>query len=133
MPDPITATASSTISPEYERLIRFLVEPFLESPGALRLDCERSQSQPRIWIRIAFEGADKGRVFGRGGRNIQAIRMVLDAISKMTGCSVHLDIYGGPPSSSHEGSERESGERPYPRRPGGNSGGNSRGPSRPRR
>lgn len=140
MPEPITATPASSISPgsispgsispDYEKLIRFLVQPFLESPEALRLDCERSQDQSRVWIRLAFEGSDKGRVFGRGGRNIQAIRAVLEAISKMAGCTVHLDVYGGPPGGAgNEGNERDGGERSHPRRPSGH----SRGPSKPRR
>lgn len=82
-------------SPDYAGLVRFLVQPFLESPTSLKVDCEISPSKPRVWIRIAFEGEDKGRVFGRGGRNIQAIRTVMEAAAKAAGQSVYLDIYGG--------------------------------------
>jgi hypothetical protein len=32
-------------------------------------------------------------VFGRGGRNIQAIRTVIQAAAQAAGQSVHLDIY----------------------------------------
>ncbi|NJP10701.1 MAG: KH domain-containing protein [Leptolyngbyaceae cyanobacterium RU_5_1] len=127
MPDPVAETLSKAAAPNYENLIRFLVQPFLESPAALKLDCEVSQSRARVWIRLAFEGSDKGRVFGRGGRNIQAIRTVLEAIAKLAGHSIHLDVYGGPPGYSNDGSEREnSPERPNSRRP------SSRGSSRPR-
>ena len=58
--------------PDFEALVRFLVTPFLESPDALRLDFEPLSNGQRLWIRVAFDGEDKGRVFGRGGRNIQA-------------------------------------------------------------
>lgn len=81
-------------SPDYAGLVQFLVLPFLEKPSSLRVDCEASPSKPRVWIRVAFEGEDKGRVFGRGGRNIQAIRTVIEAAAKASGQSVYLDIYG---------------------------------------
>lgn len=128
MPEPLRVAAIMA-SPNYETLIRFLIQPFLESPDALKLDCEVSPNKPRIWVRLAFEGADKGRVFGRGGRNIQAIRTVIEAIAQMSGYSVHLDVYGGPPGNhSDEGNEREGGDKSPPRRPP-----SKRGPSRPTR
>ena len=98
--------------PDYAGLVRFLVEPFLESPTALSVDCERSASKGRVWIRLAFEGADKGRVFGRGGRNIQAIRMVIQAVAQAAGQSAHLDIYESHPGAS----SRDAGDDPGVRR-----------------
>ncbi|WP_264320324.1 KH domain-containing protein [Zarconia navalis] len=86
-------------TPDYEGLVKFLLEPFLESPESLRVDCEKSSSRPKVLIRIAFDSPDKGRVFGRGGRNIQAIRTALEAIGQTVGQSVHLDIYGSDRSS----------------------------------
>lgn len=95
--------ASRATPPDYAALVRFLVQPFLESPNSLKVDCEVIPSNPKVWIRLAFEGEDKGRVFGRGGRNIQAIRTVIEAAAKAAGQSVYLDIYGG------IGPERENG------------------------
>lgn len=86
--------SSQAAEPDYEQLIRFLFQPFLESSNSLSLDCEVFPSTARIWIRIAFEGEDKGRVFGRGGRNIQAIRTVVAAAAAAVGHSAYLDIYG---------------------------------------
>ncbi|MFE1746223.1 KH domain-containing protein [Coleofasciculus sp. H7-2] len=80
--------------PDYASLVQFLVQPFLESPKLLSVDCEMSQSNTKVWVRLAFEGEDKGRVFGRGGRNIQAIRTVIEAAAKAANQSVYLDIYG---------------------------------------
>lgn len=132
MPEPVAPTVSQFTPPDYETLIRFLVQPFLESTDVLRLDCEVSQTRPKIWVRIAFESSDKGRVFGRGGRNIQAIRTVLEAIAGLSGYSIHLDIFGGPPGASGNGLDRgESGERSAPRRSGHP--GPSKGSPRPRR
>lgn len=114
MPESPIASANSSL-PNYETLVRFLVNPFLESPDSLKLDCEIFPHRSRIWIRMAFEGADKGRVYGRGGRNIQAIRTVIAAIAQMSGYSVHLDVFGGSPAAGG-GENEEEGEKSPPRR-----------------
>ncbi|WP_016951027.1 KH domain-containing protein [Anabaena sp. PCC 7108] len=93
---------SLTASPNYVGLVKFLVQPFLESPESLSVDCEISENLNRTWIRIAFETTDKGKVFGRGGRNIQAIRTVIAAAAELAGQSVYLDIYGSS-SQSRDG------------------------------
>ena len=107
--------------PDFEALVRFLVTPFLETPDALRLDFEPLSNGQRLWIRVAFDGEDKGRVFGRGGRNIQAIRKVLKATGALHNCSVHFDVYGESSQDSGDGHDR-------PRSRGGRGGG-----GRPRR
>lgn len=80
-------------SPDYSVLVKFLLGPFLESPESLSIDCEQANENQRVWIRLAFEGEDKGRVFGRGGRNLQAIRTVLATAAAAAGQFVYLDIY----------------------------------------
>ncbi len=116
MPESVTEPSAKTTPPDYEKMIRFLIHPFLESPEELKLDCEVSQSKPRILIRAAFEGSDKGRVFGRGGRNIQAIRSVLEAIAQLSGYSIHLEVFGTASSASGDGGDREPPDRSGPRR-----------------
>lgn len=115
VPDPVTLFShSQNTSANYAELVRFLVQPFLDSPDALSLDCETSQSLSRVWIRLAVEAEDKGRVFGRGGRNIQAIRTVIEAAAKAAGQSAYLDIYGGMSGISDRESDSDS--KPAPRR-----------------
>lgn len=104
-------------SPDYAALVRFLVQPFLEAPDSLRVDCEISPTRGKVLVRLAFEGADKGRVFGRGGRNIQAVRAVLTAAAQMAGYSVHLDVFGAsPPGGEAEGGEVPRSRSDRPRR-----------------
>ena len=116
VPENIQAT-----SPDYLGLVKFLIEPFLESPNSLSVDCEKSRANERVWIRLAFEGEDKGRVFGRGGRNIQAIRTVIQAVAQAAGQSVYLDIYDDSAGESPRGEgnygSKPSGRRLAPRRP----------------
>lgn len=104
--------------PDYVGLVKFLIQPFLESPDSLRVDCETSASRPRVWIRIAFDDPDRGRVFGRGGRNIQAIRIVVEAIARAFGQTASLDIHGSAPEDEQEQSEgREKPSASRSRRP----------------
>jgi predicted RNA-binding protein YlqC (UPF0109 family) len=111
-------TNARPTSPNYVELLRFLMQPFLDSPEALRLDYEECADRSRVWVRLAFEGADKGRVFGRGGRNIQAIRAVLDGVAKAAGQSATLDIYGGQQADEErESRPRPSKSAPKPRAP----------------
>jgi predicted RNA-binding protein YlqC (UPF0109 family) len=88
-------------TPDYLGLVEFLVEPLLESPDSLSIDCERANNNQRVWVRVAFEETDKGRVFGRGGRNLLAIRTVLSMAAAEAGQSVHLDIYEGNSEGFH--------------------------------
>ena len=104
LPHPIT------IAPDYCGLVTYLVKPFLESPDSLKVDCEVSPRSSRVLVRVAFEGEDKGRVFGRGGRNIQAIRTVLQAIAQVAGKTAHLEVFGGQPERE-DGSEDQSDDR----------------------
>lgn len=95
----------TTNLPDYAGLVRFLIQPFLESSSSLSVDCEALHNKTRFWIRVAFEGEDKGRVFGRGGRNIQSIRTVVAAAAALTGHSVYVDIYGSQAFSSTSNDE----------------------------
>ncbi len=80
-------------SPDYIGLIRFLIEPFLDSPESLYINVERIKERKKVWLRVAFDDSDRGKVFGRGGRNIQAIRTVLNTAGAMNQESIFLDIY----------------------------------------
>ncbi|MGB8703306.1 MAG: KH domain-containing protein [Thermosynechococcaceae cyanobacterium] len=96
-------SSPSTIKPNYIALVRFLVTPFLEFPDALVVDCETYGRDQKVLVRLAFAASDKGRVFGRGGRTLNAIRTVVETAAKLAGQAVHLEVFGeretasGPP------------------------------------
>jgi hypothetical protein len=104
MPESITFSQSSSTSsplssspssqPNYEQLTRFLIEPLLDSPESLSVYCEVARSNQRVLIRVAFGEEEQGRVFGRGGRNIDAIRATLEAAAIASGQSARLEIFG---------------------------------------
>lgn len=85
-----------TASPDYIALVHFLVEPFLVSPEGLKLDYETAQGGSRVWLRLALDEEDKGRLFGRWGKNIQSIRTLLQMAAAQSGQSLCLEVYGEP-------------------------------------
>ena len=95
--------------PNYEALVRFLIEPFLNDPQSLCVNSEVNQK--KIWLRVAFDKGDRGKVFGRGGRNIQAIRTAIQTAAQANNDSVFLDIYSDePPKSDSDRRSNSSGD-----------------------
>lgn len=101
-------------SPDFSSLVKFLVEPFLDSPDSLRIDCEQNPTQSKVWIRVAFSGDERGKVFGRGGRNIQAIRSVVRATAALWGWSAYFDVFGSSEQEGSSGHGSTSGRPPRP-------------------
>ena len=100
------STNQEVSSPNYAGLVEFLLKPFLEESESLHINCEALSSTNKVWLRVAFDTADKGKVFGRGGRNIQAIRTILQTAAVNANQSLHLDIYNSDRDSSRSGRER---------------------------
>jgi uncharacterized protein len=116
----LSSPESFPVSPaakDYEALVIFLLTPFLEEPTALKVNCEIHLLKAKVWVRIAFADADKGRVFGRGGRTIQAIRTLLEAAAGSYGHTLRLDIFGEREHRSeaghHDGPKPRSSPTPY--------------------
>ncbi|MGK7906566.1 MAG: KH domain-containing protein [Synechococcus sp.] len=84
--------------PDYVGLTRLLLEPLLDAGSELKIDCETTRGGQRILLRVSFDPASKGRVFGRGGRTIHAVRQVLTASAQLVDQNVQLDV-GDHPSS----------------------------------
>ena len=91
---------------DYEALARFLMEPFLDKPEALKFHSESLAGGKKLWLRAAIdEDEDKGRVFGRGGRNIKAVRRAIMAAGKFHDMTVNLNVFGEPQPERAERSE----------------------------
>lgn len=78
--------------PDYLALVRLFIEPLVEDPDVLFVDLEATCDRSRVWLRVTLGEQDKGRVFGRGGRTLQAIRQVLSAAAQMAGQSLYLEV-----------------------------------------
>ena len=132
MPNSVLSSDSATSpTPDYQAIVRFLLEPLLDDPATLRVDCEQLSSSDKVWLRVAFEQEDKGKVFGRGGRNLKAIQTVLNTSGADSQHQIYLDVYG----SSREDHAPRGGGRPAGggRPKGGSEGRRSRSTSSSRR
>jgi uncharacterized protein len=114
----VTVSTPTPTLPDYEQLVKFLFQPFLSAPDAIGVDCEYTIDRQRIWIRVAVATPDRDTAFGRGGRNIQAIRTVIQAAATAVGQSIHLDVYGHT-SSSRQMDSSDSGDAPRENRSSG--------------
>jgi len=86
--------------PDYPALLRFLLEPLLESPESLIIHQEITAAGKKVWLRVTFHDSQKGRIFGRGGRTIHAIRQVLLTAAAYAGQTLRLDIGEAPVAKS---------------------------------
>lgn len=125
MPNSDTAAQSS---PDYSKIVRFLLEPLVDDPDSVKVDCEKLSSSDKVWVRVAFEQADKGAVFGRGGRNLKAIQTVLNISATEANHQVYLDVYGSSRDDHSSRGSRPGAARGRGGRPSGNRSSSSRRP-----
>lgn len=122
----MTVSTPQSNLPDYGQLVKFLFQPFLSATDTISVDCEYTIDRQRVWMRVAVASTDRDTAFGRGGRNIQAIRTVLQAAAAAVGQSIHLDVFGSSSSSRHLDSDR-SRDDAHPRTsPGGENTGEHR-------
>ncbi len=88
--------------PDYNALISFLLKPLLTHPDALRVDFESNSKSDRVWIRVAFDPDDRERVFGKGGRTIQAVRTVIMTAAQEFGHSARIEFFDPTPNSNSD-------------------------------
>lgn len=95
MPNEIKHSESqpAEVRPDYGALVRYLITPLLEHPEGLSVSCEWSRGQQRALVRVAFGDNDQGRVLGRGGRNLDAMRVVLAAAAQAANQTVRLEVF----------------------------------------
>jgi hypothetical protein len=91
--DSLSNSATQSQS-DYGTLVKFLLEPLVDDPQSLKIDCEELSDGDKVWVRVAFDQEDKGTVFGRGGRNLKAIETLLNTSAVEKNTKIHLDVYG---------------------------------------
>lgn len=102
-----------TTLPDYGALMEFLIAPLLDAPDTLRVNCEYVRGNTGVLVRVAFAAADQGRVLGRGGRNIEAIRTVLNVTAQQAGQTARLEVFGSPrPEREDHQRHRPNGDAP---------------------
>jgi|YNPMSStandDraft_2_1061718.scaffolds.fasta_scaffold145805_2 predicted RNA-binding protein YlqC (UPF0109 family) len=90
---PANPTPSAVVADNYNKLVRFLLQPLLDHPDSLRVDAEVNASATKVWLRVAIAQADRARILGKGGKTMQTIRTILQAAAKNLGQSLTLELY----------------------------------------
>jgi predicted RNA-binding protein YlqC (UPF0109 family) len=76
---------------DYAGLVEFIVKNIVESPDAVVVDgnSKRHRSQT---VEVRLDPADVGRVIGKGGKNIEAIRAVVKAAAIKDHTRVNVEV-----------------------------------------
>jgi uncharacterized protein len=77
---------------ELENLVLVLARSLVEDPDKVEVSGTESDSRVDLEIRVAPE--DMGKIIGRGGRTIRAIRTVAKAASVRVGKRVNVEVPG---------------------------------------
>ena len=73
-----------------QHLLVLLVRPIVDEPD--RVEVEASESDTRVDLELRVAPDDIGKVIGRGGRTIRAIRTVVKAASVKVGKRVNVEV-----------------------------------------
>ena len=73
-----------------QNLLVLLVRPIVDEPD--RVEVEASESDTRVDLELRVAPDDIGKVIGRGGRTIRAIRTVVKAASVKIGKRVNVEV-----------------------------------------
>lgn len=76
---------------DYAGLVEYIVKNIVESPDAVVVDgnSKRHRSQT---VEVRLDPADVGRVIGKGGKNIEAIRAVVKAAAIKDHTRVNVEV-----------------------------------------
>ncbi len=72
------------------RLCQFLILSLVERPDAVKIDRIETERVDIFFVHV--EAEDRGRVLGKGGRTISALRSFLEAVSEGLGREVVIEI-----------------------------------------
>lgn len=75
-----------------ESLVRYLVSSLVENPDAVSI--ARRDSGASTTFEVSVDAGDVGKVIGRQGRIIKAIRTVVRAAASVNGDQVDVDVLG---------------------------------------
>ena len=77
---------------DFAGLVRSLVEPIIENPGDLQIEESLDEESGVALVEIRVHEDDAGKVIGRQGRVIKAIRTLVRAAATRAGQHVDVEL-----------------------------------------
>ncbi|HEY7538476.1 MAG TPA: KH domain-containing protein [Gaiellaceae bacterium] len=74
----------------YAELLAYLARELVDDPGSVRVDTE--EREDALVLRLHVAPDDVGKVIGRGGRIVRALRTVVRACAAREGTRVLVEI-----------------------------------------
>jgi predicted RNA-binding protein YlqC (UPF0109 family) len=75
-----------------KEVLLYVARGIVDDPDAVEVEEEEGDGVLRLLLTVAPD--DRGKVIGRGGRTIRAIRDVMRAASTRSGVNVQVEIVG---------------------------------------
>lgn len=76
---------------EYKELVEFVVKYLVMNPDSVSVDCKEQDGEVTMMIRVAHD--DIGRIIGKRGATINAIRLLAKSKAMKSGEKVNVDIF----------------------------------------
>jgi predicted RNA-binding protein YlqC (UPF0109 family) len=73
-----------------EEFLRYVITQLVEFPDEVVI--ASAEEEGHLTLRVAMRPSDHGRIIGRGGHTVQAIRSLLRAAGEKRGLKVSLQI-----------------------------------------
>lgn len=74
-----------------DKLLQTILEPMLDYPEALVITSD--ETTHKISYKISVHESDVGRIIGRGGRFIKALRIVVSNANRKSSKKVFVDLH----------------------------------------
>ena len=74
-----------------DKLLQTILEPMLDYPEALVIKSD--ETTHKISYKISVHESDVGRIIGRGGRFIKALRIVVSSADRDSSKKVFVDLH----------------------------------------
>ena len=78
--------------PETEQLVRYLVTSLVEAPDVVAITT--TETEESVTFEVSLDSADIGKVIGRQGRIIKAIRTLARAAGSTDSRQVEVEVLG---------------------------------------
>ena len=87
---PAAPEPAETGEPDIEAFVTYVVQNLVDAPEQVSIDCKRTERE--IAVNISCEKSDIGKVIGKNGRTISAIRTLASGAGGRLGRKISVEV-----------------------------------------